>query len=99
MRRTRKMGKRLGDHLVMCDVSGWTCWASEVIERWDGAIVHKDFWEPRHPQDFVRGVKDDQSVSPVNPEPEDNFICSNIYLAEDEVYLRSDHVFYKCGDS
>ena len=69
------MMKRPGHHLVMCDVSGFACWDDEVLERWDGAIVHKDFWEERHPQDFVRGVKDDQSVSPVNPEPTDVLIA------------------------
>lgn len=53
---------RGGDFLVVCDVSGRTIYASEARHRWDGAIVAKEHWEPRHPQDFVKGVKDDQSV-------------------------------------
>lgn len=31
-------------------------------------------WEPRHPQDFVRGVKDKQTPPWVRPEPPDTFL-------------------------
>lgn len=69
MRRNRSKGrKRLGHHLVQCDYSGWKCWDDEVIETWDGHIVHKKFFEERHPQDFVRGQADDQTVDPSRPE-------------------------------
>ena len=44
---------------------------------WDGLRVHKDFWEPRHPQDFVRSRPDDQSVRDARPEGEDQF--SDVY--------------------
>ena len=46
---------KYGDHLVQCDYSGFICHASETKMTWDGFRVRKDFWEPRHPQDFVRG--------------------------------------------
>lgn len=74
MRRTRTMGKPNGRHLVICELSGFQCWSDEVRETWDGKIVHKDFWEPRHPQDFVRGKADKQSVSPSRPPTADVFI-------------------------
>lgn len=51
-----------GDWLVVCDVSGKVMYASESRLRWDNALVHPDHWEPRHPQDFVKGVVDMQSV-------------------------------------
>lgn len=51
-----------GDWLVVDDVSGRVIHASEARHRWDGAIVGDSNWEPRHPQEFVKGVKDDQSV-------------------------------------
>ena len=51
-----------GDYLVQCDRSGFTCYASECKKTWDGFFVKKEFWEPRHPQDFVRSREDDTSV-------------------------------------
>jgi len=36
-------------------------------KTWDGLWVHKSEWEPRHPQDFVKGVKDHQAVSEPRP--------------------------------
>lgn len=60
---------RGGDWLLICDVSGRTMYASEARHRWDGAIVHKDHFELRHPQEFVRGVRDDQSVPYSRPDP------------------------------
>lgn len=71
MRRNNLFKKRPGHHLVICDLSGWKCWDDEVIETWDGMVVFKKFYEERHPQDFVRGRADDQSVSPNRPESPD----------------------------
>lgn len=58
---------RKGDHWVVDDRSGARIRASDSRMEWTGAIVHKDDWEPRHPQDFVRGVRDNQAVP--NPRP------------------------------
>lgn len=59
--------QRIGDFRVVCDRSGFDCWASETIIEWTGLRVLKRFAEERHPQDFVRAVKDDQTVP--NPRP------------------------------
>lgn len=71
MRRTRRMGKRPGQHLMICDYSGFAGWSDEMVKTWDGHYVLKQFWEPRHPQDFVRGKVDDQTVEPRRPEGAD----------------------------
>jgi len=52
-----------GDHNAICDRDGGKYKASEMRKEWNGLIVHKSNFEPRHPQDFVRGRKDDQSVA------------------------------------
>lgn len=65
---------RQGDHLVSCDYSGQTFYASECKMTWDGKLVHKKYWEPRHPQDFVRAKADDQSVPNARPPGDDEFI-------------------------
>jgi len=70
MRRRSTSRGRQGDHLVVCDRSGMTFWASETQKEWNGGLVHKQFWEARHPQDFVRGVRDDMRVDPARPTPD-----------------------------
>jgi hypothetical protein len=37
-------------------------------------MVCREDWEPRQPQDFVRGVADQQAVPWSRPEPADRFI-------------------------
>ena len=60
------MGKsdyyKSGDWNAECDVCGQKYKASKLKKRWDGLLVCSKDWEPRHPQDFVRGVKDTQST-------------------------------------
>jgi len=51
-----------GDWLVICDRDGFKYKASEMVREWNGLRVHKSNYEPRHPQEFVRGRKDDSSV-------------------------------------
>ena len=57
-----------GDHLANCDRCGFTFKASQLRKEWTGLFVCKDDWEPRHPQDFVRGVKDDPTPPWTRPQ-------------------------------
>ena len=52
---------------MQCDLSGFVGLASEMKETWDGKWVLAKFWEPRHPQDYVRGRAEDQSVPVSRP--------------------------------
>lgn len=45
------------------DRSGFTVRAYKTQEEWTGVIVDEKIWEARQPQDLVRGVRDDQTVS------------------------------------
>ena len=96
MRRTRRWRSRPGHHLVTCDLSGWVCWDDETIETWDGLIVYRKFYEERHPQDFVRGTADDQSVYPVRPETGRESTCEPIY--EFDVFDYNQFIFMRCAD-
>ena len=51
-----------GQYNAICDICGCEFKSSQLKEQWDGLMVCRDDWSPRHPQDFVRGVQDDQSV-------------------------------------
>lgn len=64
-----------GDHWVECQRCGQVHRSSKVRKEWTGLIVCSDCWEPRHPQDFVRGVPDNQEPDGlVNPESPDVFV-------------------------
>lgn len=62
-----------GNHKAICDRCGFLFKASQLFDTWDGLKVCKvnDCWEQRQPQDFLRGVKDDQSVAWSRSEPTD----------------------------
>lgn len=50
---------------MICERTGFKTRRSDMRQEWTGAWVRKDVWRPRHPQDFVRGIPDNPSVSPV----------------------------------
>lgn len=60
------MGKanylKRGSHNAICDRCGFKYKAEQIKKEWNGLRVCKECWEPRHPQEFVRGRKDDSSV-------------------------------------
>jgi hypothetical protein len=62
-----------GDNNAICDRCGFKYKASELRKTWDGLMVCDKDFEVRHPQDFVRGVKDDQHVAVSRPEAPDTF--------------------------
>lgn len=71
-----------GDYNVICDYSGRKVKRSECQYTWDGFLVHHDYWEPRHPQDFVKSRGDKQTVPDSRPEPDDYFLTTNEVTAE-----------------
>ena len=67
-----------GKWLVICDVCGFRKKSDEVLKRWDGLIVCKEDYETRHPQDFIRAIKEDTSVPFTRPEPTDTFVTVDV---------------------
>jgi hypothetical protein len=61
------------DHWVIDDRSGLKIRSSEARREWTGAVVHKDDWEARHPQDFVRAKPERAIVRNPRPRPVDTF--------------------------
>jgi hypothetical protein len=57
----------MGSYNMACDECGRGFKAGELKKRWDGAYTCSACWEPRQPQDFVRGVKDNPSVPIARP--------------------------------
>ncbi len=71
-----------GDNNVICDYSGFKVKAGECRLMWNGLLVKKEFWEPRHPQDFVKGKKDRQRAAIVRNEQTDTFLSTNEVTAD-----------------
>lgn len=80
------MGKRdfyiRGNHNVICDRCGAKFKASECKMEWDHLFVCGDCWEVRHPQDYLKGRKDDPRVEIARPRGTTRFITNQI-LPED----------------
>ena len=59
----------------MCEVCGFVFHSDKKRVMWNGLVVDPKCYEVRHPQDFIRGKKDQQAVDNPAPEP------GNILLA------------------
>lgn len=59
--RIRDVSYHMGDWLAACDRCGQTFRASRMRAEWTGLRVCRSCWEPRHPQETIRGKKDKQS--------------------------------------
>lgn len=49
---------------IYCMSCGRKYKSNEIRKRWDGLLVCDEDWEPRHPQDFVRGVQEKSNILP-----------------------------------
>lgn len=63
-----------GSYYRICDRSGFRFRAERTKKEWQGLIVADRFWEPRNAQDYVRGVRDDQTVPEARPRPTVQYI-------------------------
>ena len=60
-----------GSHNIIDDIHGEKIKSSDMRMRWDGIIMHRDDWEERHPQDFIRGIKERIGVDHVRNPPDE----------------------------
>ena len=74
----------LGDWNAICFFCGIKAKASELRRHWEGFYVCERCWEPRQPQDFVRGVPDKQVPPWTQPEGADIFTNMGEALVTDD---------------
>lgn len=67
-----------GDFYRIDDRTGFKVRANRTRKEWNGRIVRSDSFEPRQPQDMVRGQRDDQSVPKPRPRQPDLFIAQGV---------------------
>jgi hypothetical protein len=70
----RDLHYRPGSFYRKDDRTGFPQRAERTRKEWNGYIVDESVWEPRQPQDLVRGVKDQQNVPDPRPLPPNQFI-------------------------
>jgi hypothetical protein len=63
-----------GEWNFHCDLCGRKRKSGDGVKTWNGLWACREHKEQRNPQDFVRGVKDDQSVPWSRPEAADQFV-------------------------
>lgn len=62
-----------GDWNAICDYCGFKYKFSKLKPTWDGFYICSGCFEVRQPQDFVRGVLDNQSVPESRPDSTPTF--------------------------
>jgi hypothetical protein len=70
----RKLKYRAGSFYRTSDRTGFPTRAENTRREWNGLIVEDRVWEPRQPQDLVKGVPDIQSVPDARP------LGANVYV-------------------
>lgn len=87
-----------GDYNFYCDLCGRKEKASNASRTWDGFFVCKHHLERRNEQDFVRGIKDDQSIPWSRSKPLDTFPNDNFLVKEDGDFItQSDAAYIMLG--
>lgn len=90
---------RDGDWNFICDQCGFKGKASDGVKQWDGLYVHRTCADPRHPQDFVRGRRDKQTVPWSRPQsPTPSFILADVYVDESFAEYIDDSGFHQYVD-
>ena len=73
----------LGDWNAICDRCGFKYKASELRLEWNNLRTCEECWEPRQPQDLLKGRPDDPSVDWARPEGEEYELGTNEVTPDD----------------
>lgn len=57
-----------GTYKIACPVCGFNFYSDDMVRRWDGVMVDKKCWEPRHPMDFYNVKPEDNNLPFSRPE-------------------------------
>jgi len=101
-KKTKSPGWRKAGHWVICDRTGMAIREEDSKIEWTGAVVAKEEWEPRHPQDYLRAREDDQSPKGlVRVEPSDSYTTSPYvvdgYVESETPFIDAPYFFVQVG--
>lgn len=63
----RKAIYKDGDYLLESDLTGRIMWRSEARKLWNNMMCHKDEYEIRNPQDFLKARPEREPFKEVRP--------------------------------
>ena len=63
-----------GTFYRICDMTGFKVRSFRTKKQWNNIIVRDQSWEARQPQDFVRGVRDEQNAPEPRPRAVNTFL-------------------------
>lgn len=61
----------------ICDRSGFKYPLRELVKQWDGAMVHPNHLDERHPSDLARAPRTERPLPYSRPEGTDDFLDTN----------------------
>ena len=73
-----------GSFYRICDRTGFAIRSERTRKEWQNLVVDRRVYEARHPQDFVKGVTDNQTVPDARPRTPNPDV--NPGVAQFEVY-------------
>lgn len=82
---------KAGDWNFYCDLCGRKEKSSNAMRTWDGFYVCRRHKEVRNPQDFVRGVADDQTTPWSRGGTPDNLFLDFDLLQENGFQIRTEN--------
>lgn len=71
-----------GQWNVTCDLCGKKVKSGEAVKTWNNFYVCRHHREQRNPQDYLRGIRDNQSVPFSRPQPPYQFVKSGFLLLQ-----------------
>jgi len=63
-----------GDHLVICQRTSRVVYASECVREWNGLLVHRSVYEPKHPQLDLKARPERKAAGPFNSQTADVYV-------------------------
>jgi len=58
----RKSLYKDGDYLMESDLTGRIMYRSDAVKMWNGMFCHRDEYEIRNPQDFIRAMPEHPAI-------------------------------------
>lgn len=70
--------------------SGFKVPLGDLVRQWDNQLIDRRFVDKRNPQDFVRGVRDDQSLPYARPEAPDTWVAEPLLWQDGSLIFAED---------
>jgi hypothetical protein len=89
---SRNPGYQAGSHWANCYSCGFQFRQEDLRKTWDNRWVCDEDWEPRHPQDFIRGIHEKISVEqPILPDSTATTIDVSGFAAQESTIPTATH--------